>query len=72
MPNHYSNVQDEIETLKTKGNSTTLFCLQSALHFVYTAATTTGGEDVIGLKATIAELQDQLSTSDKIKGVCTI
>ena len=38
---------------------------------VCAVATTTGGEDVVGLKATVAELQEQLRTNDKTKEVCT-
>jgi len=40
--------------------------------YVFYVATTAGGEDVVKLKATVAELQQQLSTNDKTKEVCTM
>jgi len=78
--------QDEIEALKmrlsTDGSGKSqpaiflVFCIFICIGLcvcvcVCAVATTTGGEDVVGLKATVAELQEQLRTNDKTKEVCT-
>ena len=74
-------LQDEIETLKTKLNTAEsgkcgdhLFlpfnvCLYVLCEYVIMCviyiAMSAFGEDVVGLKATVTELQEQINTKDK-------
>jgi len=61
-----------IQNLVSAKSTCPFSALYTYLYAVHLAvATTTGGEDVAGLKATVSKLQEQISTKDKIIEVNT-